>query len=133
LMTTHHNPLDIFAKKQRVGQSDTDAIALPLMIHFDAAKRGQCTTAGANFLTRHLIIGAYIAARLKSKPMHDRITLAYAALKRASDRPTKRLDLTTGEYLAIAAALKVYLCAMPAFEVGTMNEACAVAVKAMQR
>lgn len=131
-MTKARNPLDIFARKQRVGSDDADAIALPLMIHFDAAKRGQCTAAGANFLTTHLIIASYLAAKLKAKPFHDRVTAAYAALKKASDRPTRLLDLTTGEHKEIALALKVYLCALPDVEMGLMEEACRAAEAAMQ-
>jgi hypothetical protein len=130
-MTNHHNPLEIFARKQRVGQSDTDAIALPLMIHLDAAKRGQCTAPGANFLTTHLIAASYIAARTRSKRFHDQVTAAYAALKKASDRPTALLDLTTGEHAAISKAFKTYLCAMPDIEVGVMYDATAIAKKAM--
>ncbi|NHZ94574.1 hypothetical protein [Massilia sp. CCM 8734] len=131
-MTTIYNPLDIFARKQKVGADDTRLIAMPAMIHLDAAKRGQCTASGANFLTQHLIIASFIAARTKSKAFHGQVTKAYAALQKASARPTKLLDLTTGEHKAIAAAIKTYLCAMPNVEVGVMNDACKVAERAMQ-
>ena len=131
-MTNNRNPLDIFARKQRVGHDDADAIALQILCHFDAAKRGQCTAAGANFLTTHLIIASYLASRLKSKRFHDQVTAGYVALKKASDRPTNLLDLTTKEHKQIAAALKTYLGALPSVEVGLMDEACRAAAAAMQ-
>lgn len=126
------NPLELIARKQKVGKDDAESIMLPIMAYLDAAKRSACTAAGSNFLTKHLIIASYIAAKAKSRRFHDQVTAAYAALKKASDRPTKLLDLTTGEHKAIAAALKTYLCAMPNVEVGTMRDACVVAAKAME-
>lgn len=131
-MTRAPNPLDIFARKQKVGPDDADAIRLPLMIHLDAAKRGQCTGPGANFLTRHLIIASYIAQRTRSKRFHDQIVRAYSALKKASDRPTQLLDLTTGEHRALAEAFKTYLCALPEVEVGTMHDANLIALEKMK-
>lgn len=130
-MTTNINPLTLIACKQKVGQNDTDQIALPILIHLDCAKRGQCTAPGVNFLTTHLIIASYIAARTKSKLFHDTVTKGYAALKKAADRPTKLLDLTTTEYTAIRTAVSQYLRAMPNVEVGVMSEACRVAARMM--
>lgn len=130
-MTTNINPLTLIAAKQKVGQDDANLIALPVLIHLDCAKRGQCTAPGVNFLTQHLIIASYIAARTKSAQFHVAVTKAYAALKKASDRPTKLLDLTTPEYLTIRTAVGQYLRAMPNVEVGVMSEACAAAAKAM--
>lgn len=130
-MSAKRNPLDIFARKQKVGEDDTRAIALPIMVHLDAAKRGQCTVGGANHLTTHLLIASYIASRTKSKSFYDQVVKAYAALGKASARPTKLLDLTTGEHKAIAAAIKTYLCSMPQVEVGVMNDACKAAEKLM--
>lgn len=124
-------PLLLLSKKQKVGQEDAEAIALPVMIHLDAAKRGQGTNPGLNFLTQHLIIASYIAARTKSKAFHDQVTKAYAALKKAADRPTQSLDLTTSEYQAIKRAIGTYLVAMPEVEVGMMDEACQAARRAM--
>lgn len=125
------NPLELIARKQKVGKEDAESIMLPIMAYLDAAKRSACTTPGANFLAKHLIIASYIAAKSKSRRFHDQVTAAYAALKKASERPTKLLDLTTGEHRAIAVAIKTYLCAMPNVEVGTMRDACAIAAKAM--
>ncbi len=121
------NPLAVIACKQKVGNDDTDAIALPVMIHLDAAKRGQCTGPGVNFLTTHLIIASYIASRTKSRKFHDQVVRAYAQLGKASARPTELLDLTTKEYAEIKAAFGTYLRAMPNVEVGVMSQACKVA------
>lgn len=125
--TSGLHPMVLLAKKTRVGQDDANSISLMVLIHFDAAKRGQCTNVGANFLTRHLIMGSYVAARTKSKAFHDAITVAYANLKKASDRPTQLLDLSTTEYKAIRTGLSWYLRALPNVEVGVMSEACKVA------
>lgn len=126
------NPMFLIAEKQRVGQEDANSIALTVLVWLDAAKRGKCTAPGCNHLTIHLIIASYIASKLKSRRFHDQVTAAYAALKKASDRETRLLDLTTGEHKAIAAAIKTYLCALANVEVGTMNDACLVAAKAME-
>ena len=126
------NPLNLLARKQKVGQADAELIMMPVMAYLDAAKRSACENQGADFLTKHLIIASYIASKLKSRRFHDQVTAAYAALKKASERDTKLLDLTTGEHKAITAALKTYLCALANVEVGTMNDACLVAAKAME-
>ena len=126
------NPLDLIARKQKVGQDDAKLIMLPVMAYLDAAKRSACENQGVDFLTKHLIIASYIASKLKSRQFHDQVTAAYAALKKASERDTKLLDLTTGEHKAIAGAIKTYLCALANVEVGTMNDACLVAAKAME-
>lgn len=115
--------LDLLNFKQKVGEEDAQAIAMPIMIHLDCAKREACTAAGANFLTKHLIIASYIAARKQSQRFHDQVTKAYAALGKASARPTELLDLTTGEYKAIKLAIKTYLLALPNVEVGILNDA----------
>lgn len=126
------NPIELIARKQKVGKEDADGIGLQLMIHLDAAKRAQCTHSGANFLTRHLIIASYIAAKARSRKFHDQVVKAYSALEKASARPTKLLDLTTGEYKAIALAFKTYLCSLPACEVGTMGDAYIVAQQMLE-
>lgn len=125
------SPLHLLTCKQKVGTNDAEEIQLKVLIHFDAAKRGQCTNAGVNFLTTHLIIASYIAMRTRSKRFHELVTAAYAALGKASDRPTKMLDLTTGEYQVMRRALAAYLGAMPDVEIGVMAEACAAAEKMM--
>lgn len=125
------NPLELLVKKTKVGKEDADDISLMVLLHFDAARRGLCTNPGANFLTRHLIMASYIAARTKSKAFHDAVTRAYNALKKASDRPTETLALTTTEYAAVRMGVAWYLRALPAVEIGVMSEACKVAGRAM--
>lgn len=126
------NPLFLVAVKQKVGQEDADALALPVLVHFDAAKRGECTAAGANHLTLHLIIAAYIAAKTRSKTFYDCVQRAYKALEKACARPTKLLDLTTMEYTTLRAAFSMYVRALPNVEVGLMHEASRHAAKAME-
>lgn len=126
------SPIELIARKQRVGTDDADAISLQVMIHLDAAKRAQCTAPGANYLTKHLIIASYIAAKAKSRRFHDQVTAAYSALEKASARPTKLLDLATGEHQAIRVAIRTYLCALPNVEVGTMGDACATAARMLE-
>lgn len=125
------NPLLLVAAKQKVGQEDTDMIALPLLLWFDAAKRGQCNAAGCNHITSHLIIASYIAAATKSKAFHDAVTKAYALLEKAAARPTSLLDLTTTEYQAIRTAISWYLRSLPRVEVGMLTQACQVSAKLM--
>lgn len=125
------NPLILVACKQKVGEEDASQIALPVLIHLDAAKRGQCTGAGCNFLTSHLIMASYIAAATKSKAFHDAVTKAYAMLEKAAARPTSLLDLTTTEYQAIRTAISWYLRSLPRLEVGVLNQACQASAKMM--
>lgn len=125
------NPLALIACKQQVGQEDTDAIALPVLLHLDAAKRGRCTAAGCNHLTSHLITASYIAAATKSKAFHEAVTKAYSMLEKAAARPTDELDLTTTEYQAIRTAISWYLRSLPRIEVGMLSQACAASAKMM--
>lgn len=126
------NPLYIIARKQLMSRDDAAQIELPVLIHFDAARRGVCSNAGANFLTTHLIIASFIASRTKSKRFHEQVTKAYEMLTKASERPTKALALTTTEYAAIRIAIASYMRALPSVEVGMMSDACKVAAKAME-
>ncbi len=130
-VTRKLSPLTLLVCKQRVGPDDAAQIELPVLIHLDAAKRGQCSNPGANFLTTHLIMASYIAMRTRSKAFHDLVVRGYNALAKASDRPTPVLALTTGEYAAVRAALATYLRALPIVEVGVMAEACAAAEQKM--
>lgn len=129
--TVKINPLALVAAKQRVGQEDTDAIALPILVHFDAAKRGQCRAVGVNHMTTHLIIASYLAAHTRSKRYHEIVTHAYNMLAKAAARPTDLLDLTTSEYHALRAAFSWYLRSLPMIEVGMLNAAYKVAEKMM--
>lgn len=118
------NPLLLVVAKQPVGQEDADAIALPVLAHFDAAKRGQCTAAGCNHLTTHLLIAAHIASATKSKTFYETVNKAYNALMKAAERPTKLLDLSTTEYKSLRAAFSMYIRALPRVEIARMTAAC---------
>jgi hypothetical protein len=126
-MTVKFNPLHVFARKQTVGKDDAEAVALPVMVYLDAAKRGECPHAGANHLALHLIMASYIAQQKKARPFYDQVMAAYYALKKASERPTELLDLTTGEHRAISKALRTYLSSLPSMEIGLLSDAQMVA------
>lgn len=125
------NPLLLVAAKQPVGQDDADEIALPVLVHLDAAKRGQCTASGVNHLTLHLIIASALASKTRSKAFHDACTKAYSMLEKAARRPTDLLDLTTTEYQALRTAFNWYLRALPKVEVMTLNGACKIGYQFM--
>lgn len=125
------NPLALIGAKQRVGQEDADAIALPVLAWFDAAKRGECTATGCNHLTTHLIIATAIASRTNSRTFYDICRTAYDQLMKAASRPTKLLDLTTGEYQAIRKAFAWYVRSLPQCQVHDLNMACRHAEKIM--
>ncbi len=131
-MTTAFSPLEILVRKQKVGKADADAVALQMYMHLDAAKRGQGSNHAANQLATHLIAASYIAQQTKSRAFHAQITAAYAALKKASERETKLLDLTTGEYKQIRAAFNTYLTALPTVELGIMHDAHLIAQEKMK-
>lgn len=126
------NPFELIARKQLVGAEDTSQIELIVLLHFDAAKRGQCTNPGYNFISRHLIMANYLAVRLKSKSFQTITNCAGEAWRKAGERPTAALDLTTKEYRAVRAALGVYFRHLPRVEVGMYMEANKVAERLMQ-
>lgn len=129
--TPRFNPLLGLISKQRVLQSEADDISLMVLCWLDAAKRGQCNVSGHRFLTTHLIIGSYVASRTRSQRFHEVITAAYNALRKASERPTDLLALTTPEYAALRTGISWYLRSLPLVEIGMMNDACLHAQRVM--
>lgn len=125
------SPLNLIAMKQKVGQADADTIALPLLAHLDGAKRGRGSVGCHQFLTLHLIIAVAIASQIGARKFYDQGVAAYAALEKSAARPTKELDLTTGEYKVIRAAFASYLCALPQLEIATMYKASQHAARVM--
>ncbi len=107
------NPLEVIAGKQKVGGEQADAIALVVLISLDAAKRGAAPAVLANTLTEHLLMAVTIFSRAGNKPLYNCAAKAWMALCKACARPTKLLDLTTGEYAAIRVAVAYYLRALP--------------------
>lgn len=125
------NPLDLIAKKQLVGAEDTAKIELPVLIQFDAAKRGRINNAGYNFIRRHLVMANYLAKRLKSRSFITISDCAGTLWGKAGSRPGEVVSLTTKEYSAIRACLGVYFRHLPYTEIGMYKEACDVAEMVM--
>ncbi len=124
-------PFELIALKQKVGTEYADEAALFLLVHFDAAKRGRLGPVGYNFISRHLVQAQFIFVRLKSADMLRIVKTACEAWQKAGARPGEWTSLTTTEYDAMRAGLRVYLRALPKIEVGTYRQACNVADRAM--
>lgn len=125
-------PFELIALKQKVGAEYADEVALFVLCHFDAAKRGRCTAQGYNFISRHLVQAYFIAARLKDPRAMQRIQAAGDAWRKAGDRPAEAADLTTTEYTTVRDGLKLYFRALPKIEAGTYRQACNVADQLMK-
>lgn len=130
---TIHNPLRLLAGKTVLGKAVADEVALPVLISLDAAKRAQAPASLANILTQHLLIATVIWTSLKNRPVYDATVKAWDALRKAADRPTQLLDLTTGEYEAIRKALSYYVRALPQVELKTFTYAGEVALRELNR
>jgi len=130
---TVHNPLRLLAGKTALGQEVANEVALPVLISLDAAKRAQATPALANILTQHLLMATVIWTSLSNRPVYDATVKAWEALKKACERPTQLLDLTTGEYKAISKALSYYVRALPQVELKTFAYAGEVALRELNR
>lgn len=113
------------AAHQKVGQDDANEIALPVLIHLDAAHRGRGDANTANFLTKHILIALTIGSKSGNRPFYDIAGAAYDALRKACYRPTDLLSFTTGEYQAMKRWIASYLRVLPTATVGMMNFACA--------
>lgn len=123
------NPMLVLAAHQKVGNADAAEIQLPVLIHFDAAKRGLGTEHSANFLTKHLVISLLLGSKSGNRAFYDLTGKAYDAMHKACARQTEYLAFTTGEYQALRTWLGAYFRAMPGVSVGMMNYACAEAQK----
>jgi hypothetical protein len=126
------NPLEVIVRKQLVGQEDADKIELPVLIMFDAAKRGRITNPGYNFVSRHLVMANYLARRLRSRSFMTISECAGRLWSKAGSRPGEFASLTTKEYAAIRACLGVYFRHLPYVEIGVYMEAQAIAEKIMK-
>lgn len=125
-------PFELIALKQKVGQDYADEAALFVLIHFDAAKRGALGAIGYNFISRHLVMAQFIFAKLRQPAMLDMVRVAGEAWQRAGARPGEFASLTTAEYSAMCAGLRLYLRALPKIEAGTYRQACNVADQVMR-
>lgn len=77
------NPLALIDGKQLVGQADADAIALPLLVSLDAAKRGLAPASLCNTITQHILTAVTIWARMGNKPLYTEAVKAWAAMVKA--------------------------------------------------
>lgn len=125
------DPIKFITRKQLIGQDDTDKIELPVLIHFDAARRGRVTNPGYNFVSRHLVMANYLARRLKSRSFMTISECAGRLWSKAGARPGEFASLTTKEYAAIRACLGVYFRHLPRVEIGVYMEANQVAALLM--
>lgn len=132
-MKTGLNPLEVLALHQKVGQEDTDAIALPLLLHLDAAHRGRGNTASADFLFQHLVTAQIMASRAGNRVIYNLSMNAINALVKAIARPTDTLSFTTGEYQAIRKCIAVYLRVMPTATVKAVAYAGHKAVEVLRK
>lgn len=121
----------VIAAKQKIPPDDVQEICLRVLIAFDAAKRAACPHPLANFLVAHLIMAVAIGSTMKNKTFQNLCMKAYDALYKANLRPTKALDLTTGEYTTIRRALALYLNHLPYVEQGLLNFAAEHAQRTM--
>lgn len=115
------NPMATLAAHQKVGKEDADQIALPLLLHFDAAHRGKGTETSANFLTYHILVAQVLSTRIQNRSLYDMSVEAWNALVSACGRPVDLLAFTTGEYKAIKELLKAYLRLIPEAKVGLLS------------
>lgn len=119
------SPIDRLVMNQKVGASDAELIALPVLIHFDIAHRGQGDANCANFLTKHILIALTLGSKSGNRAFYDVASAAYETLAKACARPTDLLSFTTGEYQSMRRWIGAYLRVLPSVSVGMMNFACA--------
>lgn len=127
------NPLAVLVGKQLVGQEDTDAVSMPVLTCLDAAKRGLATNGQANTLAQHLLTAQAIWARMGNQSLYTESIAAWNALGKACRRPTQTVDLTTGEYAAIRAAISHYLRALPKIEIALYSYSTTIARAEMEK
>lgn len=101
--------LDLIALKQRVGQADTDKIALSVLLHLDSVTRGHGSVVCANYLTKHLIMALDIGQTSRNRAFYETAGAGFEALARACKRKSALLSFTTGEYKAVRSAIAAYL------------------------
>ncbi|MES2348332.1 MAG: hypothetical protein V4641_12265 [Pseudomonadota bacterium] len=74
----------------------------------------------------------YIFAKLRQPALLDIVRVAGIAWQKAGARPGEFAAMTTAEYGAMRAGLRVYLRALHKIEVGTYRQACNVADQVMR-
>lgn len=100
--------LQTLAMKQRITPDLVYGVSMGLLAHFDACKRGQGDTFGANVITMHILICMLLGNMLHDRSMYNAADEAYRAFDKACQRPDP-VSLTTGEYTAIRKCLGPYV------------------------
>lgn len=118
-----NNPIMRLVASQLVGVEEADAIELPALLWFTAARLNRCNAHGYNMIVRHLIMAYYVAVRLNSPSFKLIATLAGDAWRKAGQRPGHDMGLTTKEYRQVRAALGVYFRHLPKMQIGLFAEA----------
>lgn len=117
------NPLQHLYGRQKLGQEAADECALVMLLSLDAAKRGAGTMHQSNQLCLYLLTALRIWGRTKKTGLHAEAVKGWHALVSACQRPTERLDLTTGEYMALRGALNRFINLLPQIELAIFTEA----------
>jgi hypothetical protein len=126
-----HDPHDD-PRREPLGTEAADDLELRLLVCFDAAKRGRCTTGGYDYLMMHLSMAVEIGGRLRLPPLVREAREAGRALHGAGRRPRIFVELTKSEYRAIRSALFGYFAVLPEVELGLLMDAQAVAIELMR-
>lgn len=111
------DPLARLAFKQRVGRERTDEIATPLLIHLDAAKRGQGGAEAENCLLWHIVLAQVIGSKSGNKEFFEAGCKASLNLAKAAKRCPKWLNLTTTEYKAIVVTVIDLIRLLPMLQI----------------
>lgn len=125
------NPLQRLYGKQKLGQEAADECALVMLLSIDAAKRGRATGRISNNLALYLLTAVSIWHRTGKTGLYQEAATAWEQFSKACARPTQLLDLTTGEYKAIRAALAHFIDALPMIELATFTEALGLAASTL--
>lgn len=127
------NPLDLIALKHRVGHEHADQQALPILIYFDAAARGQGNATAENALVRLVVIAQCIGSKSGNRAFYDTACAAGAALFSAAGRGRELLAFTTGEHKAMRKMVNAYLRVLPTLEVAMLVVCCQRADEIIKR
>lgn len=125
------NPIERIHLRQKLGREYAEEIELPVTLAFDAAKRELATGRMANTVGQHLVTAQVLFQKLKAPKELDVARVASQHWGIACSRPDHPLRLTTTEYLAVRACLKLYFRALPKIEIGTYRVASNAAIQLM--
>lgn len=120
--TLHLKP-DDDPQREPVGRDTADDLELRMLVCFDAARRGRCTTGGYDYLMMHLSMAVEVAAHLRLPLLARHAREAAKALHAAGRRPRACVDLTKSEYRALRSALFAYFAVLPQIEIGLLMKA----------